>query len=110
MGGSTGAALGSTFPSPRLSWARLAEILKVVPRHIPVYLKGVQTASDALRAASFGVRGIIVSNHGGRVCGDTCGSLLALEDISHALRSAGLLSAPNCNSDQQEGCLELYLD
>ena len=33
---------------------------------LPVVLKGILTAEDAVEAARHGVQGIIVSNHGGR--------------------------------------------
>ena len=67
------ATAGATgvFPSPRLSWDRLAELRATLPREMPIYLKGVQTAEDALAAVEVGMTGIIVSNHGGRVCGDS---------------------------------------
>ena len=67
------ATAGATgvFPSPRLSWSRLAELKAMLPRGMPMYLKGVQTAEDALKAVAADVAGIIVSNHGGRVCGDS---------------------------------------
>ena len=34
---------------------------------LPVILKGVLTARDAVKAADHGVAGVIVSNHGGRL-------------------------------------------
>jgi len=78
-------------PSPRLAWARLAEVRKMMPPEMPLYLKGIQTSEDALQAVKIGVQGIIVSNHGGRCCGDAWGSLSALEDVSGALRDSGVL-------------------
>mmetsp|Transcript_53465 Transcript_53465/g.124528 ORF Transcript_53465/g.124528 Transcript_53465/m.124528 type:complete len:355 (+) Transcript_53465:29-1093(+) len=99
---STAGATG-VFPSPRLSWARLAELRAGLPPGMPVYLKGVQTAEDALAAASVGVAGIIVSNHGGRVCGDSIAALHALEEVAAALRQAGCLSSAG-------GRVELYFD
>lgn len=95
------ATAGATgvFPSPRLSWSRLAELKAMLPRGMPMYLKGVQTAEDALKAVAVDVAGIIVSNHGGRVCGDSMAALHCLEDVASALRAAGVL-----------GKIELYFD
>eukprot|EP00931_Biecheleriopsis_adriatica_P050893 TRINITY_DN29493_c0_g1_i1.p1 TRINITY_DN29493_c0_g1~~TRINITY_DN29493_c0_g1_i1.p1 ORF type:complete len:267 (+),score=45.50 TRINITY_DN29493_c0_g1_i1:62-862(+) len=98
---STAVAAAGVFPSPRLSWAKLAEIRKLIPAHLPLYLKGIQTAEDALLAVSVGVKGLVVSNHGGRCCGSAWPALAALEDVAGALRREGLL-AP--------GGVELYFD
>ncbi|CAJ1328668.1 unnamed protein product [Effrenium voratum] len=78
------------FPSPKLDWRKLLELRRRMPSDLPWYLKGVQCAEDALQAAAVGVTGIIVSNHGGRACGDAIGSLEALEEVCCALRRAGL--------------------
>jgi len=61
-----------------------------VPPGVPLYLKGVQQAEDALAAARLGVRGIVVSNHGGRCCGGARAALASLEEVSAALREEGL--------------------
>jgi len=53
-----------------------------------------------------GVRGIIVSNHGGRACGDAWGCLSALEDVAMGLRAAGWLGEGSTPSRT----LELYYD
>lgn len=50
-----GALLSSTqetsnvFPDPRFTWDILEEVMETLPCGMPVYLKGVQTAEDALR-------------------------------------------------------------
>jgi len=95
------ATAGATgvFPSPRLSWSRLAELKATLPRGMPMYLKGVQTAEDALEAVALDVAGIIVSNHGGRACADSMAALHCLEDVASALRAAAVL-----------GKIELYFD
>ena len=56
-----------------------------------MYLKGVQCAEDALMAVELGLQGVVVSNHGGRACGNSIGALEALQEISAALREAGHL-------------------
>ena len=35
---------------------------------IPIVIKGVQTAEDALMAVKAGAAGVVLSNHGGRNC------------------------------------------
>eukprot|EP00933_Yihiella_yeosuensis_P003696 TRINITY_DN10686_c0_g1_i6.p1 TRINITY_DN10686_c0_g1~~TRINITY_DN10686_c0_g1_i6.p1 ORF type:complete len:368 (+),score=75.48 TRINITY_DN10686_c0_g1_i6:71-1174(+) len=82
---STQASTG-VMPSPLLSWSRLAEITDLLPPGMPLYLKGIQTGEDALKAVQLGVKGIIVSNHGGRACADAWSALSALEDVSQTLR------------------------
>jgi 4-hydroxymandelate oxidase len=49
-------------------------------------LKGVLTAEDAHRAASLGVDGVIVSNHGGR---QLDGAISALEALPEVVRAVG---------------------
>jgi isopentenyl diphosphate isomerase/L-lactate dehydrogenase-like FMN-dependent dehydrogenase len=50
--------------APNADWAYVRRI--VDSTHLPVMIKGVLTAGDARAAAEAGVRGVIVSNHGGR--------------------------------------------
>jgi lactate 2-monooxygenase len=51
----------------------------------PIVLKGILSASDALRAAAAGVDGIIVSNHGGRQVDGAIGALDALPAVAEAV-------------------------
>ncbi len=81
----------NVFPDPSFSWAQMDKIRSIVPSDIPLFLKGVQTAEDALEAVKFGVQGIIVSNHGGRACGGCRSSFASLEEITCCFRSKGLL-------------------
>ncbi len=53
----------------------------------PIVLKGILSASDALRAAAAGLDGIIVSNHGGRQVDGAIGALDALPAIAEAVGS-----------------------
>jgi isopentenyl diphosphate isomerase/L-lactate dehydrogenase-like FMN-dependent dehydrogenase len=66
LGGWEGATplelLGAIDPS--LSWSDLDELRSLAP--LPLVLKGIQTAEDALLAVEHGVDAIVVSNHGGR--------------------------------------------
>ena len=62
-----GAGLGRTmgqYIDASLTWEDLVWLRENT--HLPIVLKGVQTAEDALLAVEFGVDGIVVSNHGGR--------------------------------------------
>ena len=54
--------LGAIDPS--LTWADVEELRALAP--LPLVLKGIQTAEDAVLACEHGVDAIIVSNHGGR--------------------------------------------
>jgi L-lactate dehydrogenase (cytochrome) len=47
-----------------LRWEDLAWIREV--SQVPIILKGVQTAEDVKKAVSYGVDGVLLSNHGGR--------------------------------------------
>jgi isopentenyl diphosphate isomerase/L-lactate dehydrogenase-like FMN-dependent dehydrogenase len=53
---------------------------------IPVILKGIMTAKDALLAVQAGAAGIIVSNHGGRVLDHTPGTAEVLPEIAAAVK------------------------
>lgn len=55
--------IGSQMPSPA-TWDDIAWIRKAWPRTLVV--KGIMHPADAVRLASMGVDGVIVSNHGGR--------------------------------------------
>jgi 4-hydroxymandelate oxidase len=54
--------LGAIDPS--LDWDDLAELRELAP--LPLVLKGIQTAEDAVLAVEHGADAIVVSNHGGR--------------------------------------------
>lgn len=53
----------------------------------PIVLKGILSASDALRAAAAGLDGVIVSNHGGRQVDGAIGALDALPAVAEAVGS-----------------------
>ncbi|MBW3550713.1 MAG: alpha-hydroxy-acid oxidizing protein, partial [Proteobacteria bacterium] len=52
---------------------------------LPVVLKGVMSARDAVRAAETGVSGLVVSNHGGRTLDTLPATIDALPRIAQAL-------------------------
>jgi 4-hydroxymandelate oxidase len=54
---------------------------------LPIVVKGVLTADDALRCADHGARAIVVSNHGGRQLDGASATLDALPEVSAAVGS-----------------------
>ena len=52
---------------------------------LPILLKGILTAEDALLALEHGVAGIVVSNHGGRQLDGAVTSIEALPEIVEAV-------------------------
>jgi 4-hydroxymandelate oxidase len=52
---------------------------------LPVLLKGILTAEDALRAVEAGVAGVIVSNHGGRILDTVPATIDVLPEIAAAV-------------------------
>eukprot|EP01043_Picozoa_sp_COSAG02_P005786 COSAG02_NODE_159_length_32891_cov_17.822518_7_plen_226_part_00 len=53
---------------------------------MPIILKGVQTKEDALKAARAGIRGIVVSNHGGRQLDSARSGIEVLGEVVPALK------------------------
>lgn len=47
-----------------LSWSDVDWIVNLT--NLPIVLKGIVTAEDAILAVNHGAKGILVSNHGGR--------------------------------------------
>jgi (S)-2-hydroxy-acid oxidase len=79
MHGSALAAYSVTTMDPALNWKDLDWIRSV--SDLPIILKGVMTAEDALLAVEHGVDGIIVSNHGGRQLDGVPATCEVLPDI-----------------------------
>jgi isopentenyl diphosphate isomerase/L-lactate dehydrogenase-like FMN-dependent dehydrogenase len=67
-----------TFTWEDLDWLKSQSSL-------PIILKGILTAEDALLAVKYGVEGIIVSNHGGRQLDGVPASIEALPEIVEAV-------------------------
>ena len=74
----------TSFIDPSLSWEDLAWFKSITT--MPIILKGVQTKEDALKAARAGVRGIVVSNHGGRQLDSARSGIEVLGEVVAALR------------------------
>jgi 4-hydroxymandelate oxidase len=70
----------------RLSWRDLAWLRDV--SDLPVVVKGIMTAEDAVSAADCGVDGIVVSNHGGRALDTPVGTMDVLPSVVAALDQA----------------------
>jgi len=75
-----------------LTWEDVDWLKSISP--LPLVIKGIMTAEDAVLAVEHGAAGIVVSNHGGRQLDSTLGSLDALPDVVAAVR----------------GRIEVYLD
>jgi 4-hydroxymandelate oxidase len=65
------------------TWRELEWLIKRSP--IPVLVKGVLRADDAVRSAECGVRAVIVSNHGGRHLDTTVTTAAAVGEVASAL-------------------------
>ena len=70
-----------------LAWEQLKWLVAI--SQLPVWLKGVMRAEDALRAVEHGVSGLILSNHGGRQLDSSPSALEALQAVKQALDKAG---------------------
>jgi len=87
----------SSFIDPSLNWNDLEWI--AASTTLPVCLKGIQTGEDAVRAARWGARAIVVSNHGGRQLDYARSGVEMLVEVMDALKGAGL-----------EGSMEVFVD
>lgn len=66
-----------------LTWESLSWLRSITS--LPVLVKGILTAEDAVLAVEHGVAGIIVSNHGGRQLDTALASIDALPEIVEAV-------------------------
>jgi lactate 2-monooxygenase len=82
MGAATGRYLG-VLSNPALTWGDLAKLRELTS--LPILVKGIQHVDDAREAASRGIDGIVVSNHGGRQVDGALGSLDALAPVADAV-------------------------
>jgi isopentenyl diphosphate isomerase/L-lactate dehydrogenase-like FMN-dependent dehydrogenase len=80
---SAAATMLATFPNLGLTWDDLTWLRERID--LPLLVKGVLTAEDALRARDCGVDGVIVSNHGGRQVDGAVGALDAYVEVREAL-------------------------
>jgi isopentenyl diphosphate isomerase/L-lactate dehydrogenase-like FMN-dependent dehydrogenase len=68
---------------PALAWPDLEALVN--ESSVPVLLKGVMTAEDALLAADHGAAGVIVSNHGGRQLDGVAATIDAVGEVAEAV-------------------------
>lgn len=68
---------------------------------VPIILKGIASAEDAILAYEAGVQGIVCSNHGGRQLDTSRSGLEILVEVVAALKARGYFPNPN---------FELYVD
>jgi lactate 2-monooxygenase len=76
-------AMLATFPNLALTWDDLAWLRGQTA--LPLLVKGVLTAEDAVRAREVGVDGIVVSNHGGRQVDGAVAALDALVEVRESV-------------------------
>jgi len=80
----------SAFIDCSLTWDDL-EVFKTWT-DLPLVIKGIQTAEDAIRAAKLGyIKAIVVTNHGGRQLDFGRAGIEILPEVIDALRSVGAL-------------------
>ncbi|EGO61076.1 hypothetical protein NEUTE1DRAFT_13137, partial [Neurospora tetrasperma FGSC 2508] len=79
-GGGLGRITGK-FLDASVSWGDIAWLRSCLPEEAKIVLKGVQTATDAVRAMEAGVEGIVVSNHGGRSLDTAPATILVLLEL-----------------------------
>ncbi|PLN78875.1 putative mitochondrial cytochrome b2 [Aspergillus taichungensis] len=77
-GGGLGRVMAG-FIDPGLTWEDLAWVRKHT--HLPVCLKGVMSADDAMLAMQAGLDGILLSNHGGRNLDTSPPSIVTLLEL-----------------------------
>ncbi|MFD4523030.1 aminotransferase class I/II-fold pyridoxal phosphate-dependent enzyme [Streptomyces sp. NPDC058470] len=71
---------------PSLDWSIVAWLRSI--SSLPVLVKGILTADDAMRAIAAGAHGIVVSNHGGRQLDGAPATLDVLPEITAAVAGA----------------------
>jgi lactate 2-monooxygenase len=82
-----GAATGhflAVQANPALCWSDLASLRELTS--LPIVVKGIQHPDDAREAASRGVDGVVVSNHGGR---QIDGAIASLDALPMVVAAAG---------------------
>jgi lactate 2-monooxygenase len=71
------------FANPSVTWDDLAWLRECT--ELPIVLKGILHPDDARLAVEYGVRGVLVSNHGGRQVDGAIGALDALPEVVEAV-------------------------
>ncbi|KAI0795096.1 glyoxylate dehydrogenase [Abortiporus biennis] len=89
----------SSFIDPSLSWKDIPWFKQITK--MPIILKGIATAEDAVLAYEYGVQGIVLSNHGGRQLDTARSGLEILIEVTDALKARGYFPDPK---------FEIYVD
>jgi hypothetical protein len=72
----------ASYISPALTFTHTIPWLRrILPPTVPLVLKGIQTAADAVRAMHAGADGILLSNHGGRSLDTSPATVLVLLEL-----------------------------
>jgi lactate 2-monooxygenase len=71
------------YSNPALSWEKVTWLKSKT--HLPVFIKGILRADDAIKAKDSGADGIIISNHGGRQVDGAIPTIEVLPKIRMAL-------------------------
>ncbi|KAJ1329514.1 L-lactate dehydrogenase (cytochrome) [Microdochium nivale] len=79
-GGGVGRLIGG-FIDAGMTWDAVPWIRSVVGAEIPIAIKGVQTAADAVRAMEAGANAVYLSNHGGRSLDTSPATILVLLEL-----------------------------
>jgi 4-hydroxymandelate oxidase len=74
---------GTVPVDPTVDWAYLEQLCASVP--VPVVVKGVLEAADAVLAVEHGAAAVVVSNHGGRQLDAVSPTIEALPEIAAAV-------------------------
>ena len=77
------AELNQVLVDPSMTWPDVEWLRDLTD--LPIVLKGILARNDAARAASIGIQGILVSNHGGRQVDGALASLRALPGVLDAV-------------------------
>ncbi|MCB1036010.1 MAG: alpha-hydroxy-acid oxidizing protein [Acidobacteria bacterium] len=77
------AAYFASLLDPSLSWKDLDWLRSITD--LPVLVKGVVRADDAVKAVEHGASGIVVSNHGGRQLDTSPATIDVLEEVATAV-------------------------
>jgi glycolate oxidase len=77
---------GGDYRQQSLSWGEVKRFKDKHGAKLPLILKGIQTAEDAVIACDHGVDGIYVTNHGGRQLDHVRGTLDILPEVVSAVR------------------------
>ncbi|KAI0741103.1 glyoxylate dehydrogenase [Earliella scabrosa] len=89
----------SSFIDPSLSWKDIPWFKSITK--MPIILKGIGSAEDAVLAYEAGVQGIVLSNHGGRQLDTARSGIEVLIEVVSALRLRGYFPDPK---------FEIYVD